>query len=183
MMEIKEPCAVEAFNGILQGSTVQSYRKYYSELKQYYKDAEYLPEDTVMYEVYSMPSDNENAGTLLWGLTVINPLTVNGECNMTKGHYHADVTCEEYYLGQSGTGLLMYMDHEGHTWCEKVFPGSLHHISGNFAHRLINTGSEQLKVMCCWPASAGHDYKAIQEHPFGYRVYLKDGKVETEVNE
>ncbi|NCB32617.1 MAG: glucose-6-phosphate isomerase [Erysipelotrichia bacterium] len=179
-MEIKNPCAVESFSGVLQGNQVQKYQKTYSELKSYYRNLEDLPADTIMYEVYSMPSESVSSGSLLWGLTVLNPITVSGECNMTKGHYHADESCEEYYLGQSGTGLLMYMDHDGHTWCEKVFSGSLHHISGHTAHRLINTGSEQLKVICCWPANAGHDYEAITKHPFGYRVYLKNGKVETD---
>jgi glucose-6-phosphate isomerase len=175
-MEIKEPIAVEQLDGVLTGTAVQKYEKHYSELKNYYKETSDLADDTIMYEVYSLPNSSTDAGSLNWGLTVLFPMSVKGECNMTKGHYHAEESCEEFYMGQSGTGLLMYMDHTGKTWCEKVFAGSLHHIKGCYAHRLINTGSEALKVISCWPVNAGHDYEAIQKQPFAYRLY-EGGKV------
>ncbi len=41
-------------------------------------------------------------GNLQWGITYINPFTVNGECAMTHGHFHIDPNCDEYYYGIGG---------------------------------------------------------------------------------
>ncbi len=182
-MKIIEPPAVEEWSGILKGKDIQSYRKHFSDVSSYYLNAEGMDAETVMYDVYSSSSEEKADGSLEWGLTVLYPVSVNGECNMTKGHFHMDESCEEIYIGKAGEGLLMYMDHTGNTWCEKVFSGSVHHISGRYAHRLINTGDEPLKVMACWNSRAGHNYEAIQKQPFGYRVMKKDGKVEAVKNE
>ena len=99
---------------------------------------------------------------------------------MTKGHFHVNKDCAEIYFGIAGVGLLLLMDEEGHTWAEKVYEGSLHHIDGRIAHRLVNTGDEDLKVGACWPTSAGHDYHAIEKREFGYRVYKRNGQIEFE---
>lgn len=116
-------------------------------------------------------------GELLWGLTILEPLCVSGECNMTRGHFHQDRNCAEYYFGLGGNGLLLLMDEEGTCHAEKVFKGSLHHISGKLAHRLINTGDEQLKVGACWSPAAGHDYEAIEKREFSYRVFKEDNEI------
>ena len=84
-----------------------------------------------MYEVYSVSSQSE-PGKLNWGLTVMHPVKVNGECNMTRGHFHENMDCEEYYWCSKGTGLLMLMDEEGKCWCEKMYEGSLHHIRSDW---------------------------------------------------
>ena len=117
------------------------------------------------------------AGSLYWGLSVLHPVLVHGECCMTRGHWHQDRRCDEVYLGQSGKGLLMLMDENGKTWCEEVIPGSVHLISGKLAHRLINTGTEDLKVQCCWPCQAHHDYAATESQPFGFRIYRKEDQI------
>ena len=119
-------------------------------------------------------------GNLNWGLTVLKPVYSHNECNMTKGHFHVNKDCAEIYFGIAGVGLLLLMDEEGHTWAEKVYEGSLHHIDGRIAHRLVNTGDEDLKVGACWPTSAGHDYHAIEKREFGYRVYKRNGQIEFE---
>lgn len=69
------------------------------------------------------------------------------------------------------------MDEEGNTWAEEVSEGSLHHIDGHLAHRLINTGDEDMKVAACWGCDAGHDYAAVDAMPFGYRVMKEKGKL------
>ena len=76
----------------------------------------------------------------------MEPVTIHGECNMTRGHFHMDWDCAEFYFGISGTGLLLLMDEDGKAWAERVAPGSLHHIDGHLAHRLINTGVR----FCAW---------------------------------
>lgn len=38
------------------------------------------------------------------------------------------------------------MDERGYIWAKKVFDGSLYHIKGTIAHRLVNTGNVDLKV-------------------------------------
>ncbi|MCB6313949.1 cupin domain-containing protein, partial [Gordonibacter pamelaeae] len=85
---------------------------------------------------------------------MLYPVLVNGECNMTRGHWHENRECVEFYFCLSGEGLLMLMDEDGTTWAEKTYPGSLHHIDGHLAHRLINTGEEPMKIGACWPCDA-----------------------------
>jgi glucose-6-phosphate isomerase len=47
------------------------------------------------------------------------------------------------------------------------------------AHRLINTGDEDLKVACCWPTTAGHDYARVEAMPFPQRAYkTEEGEIE-----
>ena len=70
------------------------------------------------------------------------------------------------------------MDEKGECFGEEVFPGSLHYIDGRYAHRLINTSTdEDLKVGACWPVTAGHDYAATEKQPFTVRVFLENGEV------
>ena len=72
------------------------------------------------------------------------------------------------------------MDENGKTWCEKMKEGSLHHINGHHAHRLINTGNEDLKVICVWNANAGHDYQRVEQMPFNVRVFKKGEEIYTQ---
>ena len=58
-----------------------------------------------------------------------------------------------------------------------VFPGSVHHIAGTLAHRLINTGDVPLKVRAVWPPCAGHNYDEVTAHPFGFRVYREGNEI------
>lgn len=180
-MKVIEPKVIHDFQDVVKGSDVTSSKKLYKDAKGYYAHASDLRDDTVMYEVYHYTQgDEKRAGNLNWGLTVLNPVVVDGECNLTRGHWHENRSCVEFYFGIAGEGLLMLMDEEGTTWAEKVFPGSLHHIDGHLAHRLINTGDEPMKVGACWPCDAGHDYAAVEQHPFGYRVYKEEGKLRFE---
>lgn len=175
-MNIIEPQTIYSSAQILEGKNVNYTCKFYAEAMGFYQTSfACLPSTTKMYEVYDYTTqDHSYPGHLSWGLTVLYPLTVNGECNMTRGHFHNDARCMEFYYGLQGEGLLMLMDSAGTTWSEKVFPGSLHSILGTLAHRLINTGDEVLKVAACWPNGAGHDYRRIEKQPFGWRVYKNE---------
>ena len=168
------------WKGIPQGDNVQVSNKLYKDAKGFYKQIDKTLEDTLcMYEVYSILGKPES-GHLNWGLSVLRPFLVNGECNMTRGHFHENLECEEYYWCQAGTGLLMLMDENGKCWCETMKEGSLHHIDGHHAHRLINTGNTDLEVICIWNGDAGHDYKRVEQMPFPIRVFKKNGRIETE---
>ena len=175
-MEIKKPKNTHAYlNGIIEGENVSHYKKPYKDVVQIYKNNdENLVLETIMYEVYSLFDQEDKS--LLWGLTIIHPITVAQECNMTRGHYHAQKSQPEIYFGLAGRGLLMFM-RDDEIFAEEVFEGSIHYIDGEYAHRLINTGSTDFKVGACWPKQAGHDYKAIEEQPFSVRVFKKDGRI------
>lgn len=177
-MEIKEPKYIhDFFDGVITGNNVQSYKKLYKDISfAYASKDETLADDTEMYQVYHFDEGGNN--TILWGLTILNPITVNGECNLTRGHFHKDRTEPEIYFGLGGEGLLMYMDEDGKGFCEKVFKGSIHYIHGNYAHRLINTGNIDFKVGACWRSAAGHDYQAIDDKAFSHRVYKRNSRIE-----
>lgn len=169
-------------NGVIEGDGVIQNDKLLKDIASIYASPKAASADNskIAYSVYSYTNGDEKIlGNLFWGLSVLYPFTVDGECNMTRGHFHQDRNCAEYYFGITGTGLLLLMDETGYTWAEHIERGSLHHIAGHLAHRLINTGAEILKVGACWPTTAGHDYKAIENSPFGYRIFKKNGKIIT----
>jgi glucose-6-phosphate isomerase len=167
--------------GIVEGEGVQYYKKYLKDVESLYKgkDTSNYDQDTVVYDVYSYgQGDEKQQGNLFWGLTIIHPIYIENECNMTRGHFHQDRNCTEYYFGIEGEGLLLFLNDQGEMWAEKVLPGSLHYIDGNLAHRLVNIGETSLKVGACWPTTAGHNYSAIEEKGFPYRVYKYNKKIE-----
>lgn len=167
--------------GIMSGEGVEYYKKYLKDVESLYKNKELLKlkdPETVVYEVYSFgEGEAEKQGNLYWGMTVMNPIYVDGECNMTRGHFHQDRNCAEYYFGIEGEGLLLFMDDAGEMWAEKIVKGSLHYINGQYAHRLVNVGNTVLKVGACWSTTAGHNYAAIEHREFPYRVYKVHGEV------
>lgn len=169
-------------NGVITGKDVQKSTKYYGQAQSFYKSVDSnLSKDTIMYEVYTYTkAKNETDGKLNYGLTVMQPVCVNGECNMTRGHFHKKLECDEIYCCLQGSGLLLYMDEKGSCHAEKMKVGSIHYIDGHYAHRLINTGNEELKVQCIWPNNAGHDYKRIEEHPFKVRVFKENQQIRVE---
>ncbi|WP_348665177.1 glucose-6-phosphate isomerase family protein [Dubosiella newyorkensis] len=177
-MNIIESSLFHDFEKGMCGKEMQKSIKLYQDAKDFYAAYDTtLPNETCMYEVTSFLDPEGAAGHLNWGVSLLHPVLVDGECNMTRGHFHHDLSCEEYYWCAKGEGLLMLMDEQGNCWSEKMHVGTLHHIHGHHAHRLINTGNEDLEVICVWPANAGHDYAGIEEHPFPYRVYKENGEV------
>ncbi len=177
VMEIKDPGYVTDFSIVASAVTLSHGTKKLKDIASYYRNTDGVDPETVLYEVQCDDGNPAVPGSLSYGLTTIYPNRINGECPFTKGHWHINETVEEVYEGEAGTGLLMYMNHDGMTWCERVFPGSVHHIRGNLAHRLINTGDEPLKVRAVWPPSAGHNYDEVTAHPFGFRVYREGEEI------
>lgn len=176
-MEIIQSNLFHSFKDLPQGDSIEITHKLYKDAKSFYETEDNtINEDTIMYTVYAILSDN-TSGHLNWGVSELNPVYVHGECNMTRGHFHENLECEEYYWCSNGQGLLMYMNEEGECWCEEMKEGSLHHIDGHYAHRLINTGNEKLRIICVWNGDAGHDYARIEKHPFPYRVFKENDKI------
>jgi glucose-6-phosphate isomerase len=71
--------------------------------------------------------------------------------------------------------MLILMDRNRNTWAEDVYPGSLHYIGSELAHRLANTGNEDLVVGACWPSDAGHNYEEIALNGFSARLVESGG--------
>ncbi len=123
-----------------------------------------------------LPVAEGTAGGLFFGVSTIYPGKVGSEYFMTKGHFHAQGNRAEFYWGIQGKGMLIMMDRKRKTWAEEVYPGSLHYIGGEVAHRLANIGDEKLIVGACWPSDAGHDYEEIALNGFSARLVEVDGK-------
>ena len=176
-MKIISPSVMHKFpDGVPEGENVVKSETYYEDVKHLYENPR--SDNPLMYEVYRYSEGDNVKGNLNWGLTILKPILSNHECNMTKGHFHKDRDCAEYYFCIKGEGLLMFLDEDGNTWAEKMEEGSLHHIDGKYGHRTINTSdSEELWVGACWPTSAGYDYEVIKEKDFGYRVKNIDGEI------
>ena len=130
-----------------------------------------MPQDTVVYRVQMSMEENEGTpGGLLFGTSFVHPGRVGDEYFMTKGHFHAQQACAEYYWCWHGEGVLLLMDEAGRCTAQRLTPGSLHYIPGHIAHRLCNTGGEILAVGACWPSDSGHDYGTIARTGFTVRV-------------
>lgn len=178
-MEIVKANVYQDFcNGVMSGNEVVKSVKLLKDARHFYANGDCdLDDNTVMYEVYSYSKgEATQVGNLNWGLTVMKPVMINQEYNMTRGHFHVDRNCAEIYFCLHGEGLLLFMDETGHCFAEEMRVGSIHHIDGRLAHRLVNTGKEELRVGACWPSTAGHDYKQIEDHPFTVRIMEENGK-------
>ncbi|MGL6437493.1 glucose-6-phosphate isomerase family protein [Aeromonas hydrophila] len=111
-----------------------------------------LPPETRLYRVAMLPGHG-GEGDLNMGVTYLEAGRVGQEFFMTRGHLHARAEQAEYYFGLCGQGLLLLQDMAGACRLEQVFAGSVHHIPGHVAHRLINTGETQLSALAVWPPS------------------------------
>ncbi len=153
--------------GMLDGEGVSKTQKFYRDIKHIYKNIDSSIDDNqVMYEVYTY-----EPGTLNWGLTVLYPISICKEYNMTRGHFHLNLNCAEYYFCLKGEGLLLLMNEHGECWSERMQRGSIHYIDGTLAHRCINTGETELRIGACWPSDSGHDYDRIEKFPFTQRIF------------
>ncbi len=168
--------------GALSGENTSSAQKKLGEITSIFADrqaAETMDPDTVVYEVSTHTEVPEGTpGGLFFGTSCIHPGKVGDEYFMTKGHFHSRRGTAEYYWGISGEGVLLLLDEEGNCKAEAVEKGSLHYIGGHVAHRLVNTGEQDLVVGACWPSDAGHDYGTIAESGFPVRVVCQQGRPE-----
>lgn len=163
----------------LTGGAVQHQSRRLKDISTIFQDAQAARDqdpETMVYTVQSwLPVAEGTPGGLFFGITNIYPGKVNREYFMTKGHFHETGDRAEYYWCVEGEGMLLLMDRMRNTWAERMFPGSLHYIPGETAHRVANTGSDILIFGACWPADAGHDYEEIAINGFSARLMETGG--------
>ena len=136
-----------------------------------------MNQDELAYNVQAhLPAKEGTPGGIYFGTTIIQPGKVGNEYFMTRGHFHSNSDRAEYYWGVKGKGMLILMDKNRNTWAEEMYPGSLHYIGPDIAHRVANTGNEPLHFGACWPSDAGHNYDEIDKNGFSARLVEVDGK-------
>lgn len=171
---------LECETGLLAGPGLTASEKRLKSLNGLFADEKayaLLNPEAVVYSVQAhMPVAEGTPGGLFFGNTTVEPGKVGSEYFMTRGHFHANADRAEYYWGVMGEGILILMDVDRSTWAERVFPGSLHYIPGNVAHRLANTGSVPLTVGACWHSDAGHNYGEIDLNGFSARLLEVHGR-------
>ena len=172
------PVAMSTLHQMNGDPVIHQIRKL-KDIKDIFKQKEFLKNIDMEQTAYSvqawMPVPEGTEGGLFFGASTIFPGKVGNEYFMTKGHFHKISGRAEFYWGIKGEGMLILMDRERKTWAEKVFAGSIHYIGGEIAHRLANTGHEELIVGACWPSDAGHDYDEIAVNGFSARLVDIEG--------
>lgn len=176
----RSPVELELKDFSLKGEPVVYQQRVLKDIASIFLDQEAIKkmhEETMVYKVQAwLPVEEGTPGGLFFGTSTIMPGKVGNEYFMTKGHFHSQSDRAEFYWGVQGRGMLILMDRDRNTRAEEVYPGSLHYIGGNIAHRLANTGDENLVVGACWPSDAGHDYGEIAKNGFSARLVEIDGK-------
>jgi glucose-6-phosphate isomerase len=176
----KSPVTLGLGNYSLTGEPIINQQRTLKEVASIFHDQEAdkgFSENTMVYTVQSwLPVADGTPGGLFFGASTIMPGKVGNEYFMTKGHFHSLGDRAEFYWGVQGKGMLILMGRDRKVWAEEVYPGSLHYIGGEIAHRLANTGDENLIVGACWPSDAGHDYQEIADNGFAARLVEIDGK-------
>jgi glucose-6-phosphate isomerase len=133
-------------------------------------------EDVVLYEVYEIPRP-EVAGELRHGLSILHPGRVGDEYFMTKGHFHTVLDTAELYYCLRGRGMLVMETPEGEWAVEELLPGRVVYVPPRWAHRSVNTGTdEDLVTLFVYPGNAGHDYGTIERQGFRKLVVERDGQ-------
>ena len=84
----------------------------------------------------------------------------------------------QYLKGmRGGNNLIDRSAYKDDFYAEKVYPGSLHYISGVYGHRLINTGDTVLAVAACSLPATKQDHAVVEAKVFPYRCFKRDGKI------
>jgi glucose-6-phosphate isomerase, archaeal len=122
-------------------------------------------DDPVLYEVYGIERPAVN-GELSSGITRLRVGKVGQEYFMTKGHFHAILETGEVYYALQGAGMMVMETPEGECSVEPFAAGQVVYVPPRWAHRTINTGTEDLLFFWVFPADAGHDYGTIAERGF-----------------
>lgn len=125
-------------------------------------------DDPVIYRAFEADVPHE-ASQLVYRTTIIEPGRVGAEFYMTKGHHHV-VDSAEFYLGMSGTGVIVMQTRTGEVRVEEMPPGRAVHVPPGWAHRSVNVGAEPFVFLAVFFGNAGHDYASIERDGFAVRV-------------
>jgi glucose-6-phosphate isomerase len=165
--------------GLLQGVGVKESRRTIGGLAGYFRDEPVraaMDQDRLAYRVQAYePKPEGERGAVCCATTFLEPGSVGDEYFLTRGHFHANEDCPELEVTVGGTGVLVLMTADRHTWTEPMRPGSVHHVPPGTAHRVANTGGEPLVFVSYWPSETGHDYRTIVDRGFRTRVQRMDG--------
>jgi len=104
----------------------------------------------VVYETYT-----DKFSPINLTLTVVHPGTIGGEFHMTKGHVHRKRT-PEFYILLEGKGKLLIQ--KGAMKVIDLKRGDITLIRKGFAHRLVNDGKKDLKVLTIYDQASRPDY-------------------------
>jgi glucose-6-phosphate isomerase len=181
-MSAATPVSIDYLTGCMRGEPLRTQAKTLGAMRAAYRDAgaaDAVDPGTVIYRVtYWQPVDEGLPGGLFIGSTILEPGKIGDEYFMTQGHFHATRDRAEFYMTLAGKGGLILMEENGTTRWEPMHPGSIHYIPGRVAHRVANTGPDQLSFLGCWPSDAGHDYEAVRRTGFGARLLEVDGRAQ-----
>ena len=175
----RSPVEISLADYQMTGEPVVSQNRKMKDLQGIFRDEEAFRKmnpGKLAYTVQSwLPVIEGTPGGLYFGTTNLMPGKIGDEYMMTKGHFHFLSDRAEFYWGVQGEGMLLLMDRNRHTWAEEMYPGSLHYIPADTAHRVANTGSSVLNFGACWSSDAGHNYEEIAANGFSARLVEKDG--------
>ena len=154
-------------------------RRYLSQMKKMFADSTAVEkilekEDPVLYEWFELGCP-ERAGDLAFGVTSLKPGKVGNEYYMTKGHFHTVLATAEVYYTFSGEGYMVMENPEGDTMEVPISKGQTIYVPRNYAHRMVNTGTEPLVTFFVFAADAGHDYGTIETKGYHKMIVEKDG--------
>jgi glucose-6-phosphate isomerase len=177
---IEEPTqTIVIHTGEIAGSNVSQSIKKIKELPGIFADEQAwqaTDPETIVYKVQvHAPVERNTEGGLLFGTTWLMPGKIGSEYFLTQGHFHEIGNRAEYYWGIEGEGVLLLMDKSRVCRAERMYPGSLHYIPADTAHRVANCGNGVLSFGACWPADAGYDYDEIRINGFSARLIEADG--------
>lgn len=174
MNNIPNPVFLDILTGMLAGDEIITTEKKLGQLTNVFRDEKIrvsMNQDLSVYKVQAwMPVKEGTPGGLFFGNSTVYPGKVGNEYFMTRGHFHALADTSEYYWCIKGEGVLLLMDERRIIKTQKMLPGSLHYIPGRTAHRVVNTGKQELVFNACWPSDAGHDYETINLDGFSARL-------------
>ena len=131
--------------------------------------------DPLVYEIYhhSFITDSTD---MTMGMSVIHPGKVGSEYHMTKGHLHERNDQAEVYYCVQGQGLLLMDDLADDFQAVDFNSGTAVHIPPQYAHRVVNTGSDILVFVSVFHVAAGHVYAKVTKQGFARLVVEQQGK-------
>lgn len=147
------------------------------DIKPYIKDKDTLERriiqnNELVYKVFQRIVPKEE-GHLQHSITIIKPGTINGECFMTRGHYHSNPKSAEIYICLKGKGLLVMQNGEEVKTIE-MERGIIAYIPPGWSHRTVNVGNKDFVFMAIFPGDAGYDYDRVRKEGINIRIYKTD---------